>query len=283
MPENTEAWQSIGLDYARNNTDVGKNKTIAIIDSGFDLTHPMFSGVFVDGSKFKDFIDGDNNPEDKGANGTDGSGHGTGVLGISLQIAPKSRYLPIRVLDETGRGDLLNLSKAIVWAANNGADIINLSLGAAQGFEALDAAIKYANEKGIIIVAAAGNSNQSTPDYPAAQFNKDKLNLSVGSIDKSGNKSTFSSFGPSISLMAPGENIYSAYSNGRAAIFSGTSMSTPVVSASVAIGLSMGLSPEEAVQKIKSTAGDVFSEGQNHGYEGMLGSGKLNLAEYLSY
>lgn len=282
MPENTDIWHNLGVDYAYENMQLGKDKTIAIIDSGVDLTHPMFDGIFVSESKFKDFVDGDAIPEDKGLDGKNGSGHGTGVLGIAVQIAPKARYLPIRVINEVGRGDLLNLAKAIVWAADNNADVINLSLGSSESSEALDLAISYANDRGSIIVAAAGNSNQSVPDFPAAQFENDEMNISVGSVDIYGNKSAFSSYGSSVSLMAPGENIQSAYPNNMTAMFSGTSMSTPIAASAVAIGLSTGLSPEQAIQRLKLTADNIFSADQNYAYIGALGYGKLNIKKYIS-
>ncbi|ACO45202.1 S8 family serine peptidase [Deinococcus deserti] len=283
LPANTEAWKSIELEGAyRNVQRLGKDITIAVIDTGVDVDHPMFQGRLSDSSTWKDFVDGDDLPQEVGTAGEGEFGHGTVIAGIAAQIAPNARLMPLRVLNPEGGGDVLNVAAAIVWAADRGADVINLSLGTSESVHAIQAAIEYANVKGIVVAAAAGNSGQSSLDYPASSFGDSSLNISVGSVNNSWNHSTFSSYGKRLQLNAPGEIIVGPFPGQRAAQWTGTSMSTPVVAGALALGLGEGRTPREAVGALRATAVSIDSVDGNKAYAGQLGRGRLDLDAYTS-
>lgn len=276
---NETTWKSIGLDKAhqRLNTQSGKTIKIAILDTGVDLAHPMFVGRLSNASDWRDFVDGDNTPQDEGTFGEGATGHGTEVAGLALIVAPTAQIMPLRVLDKNGSGHVANVVTGIVWAVNRGANIINLSLGSDQPVEAVAQAIRYANDKGVIVVAAAGNNGQEGPTYPAAAFASSKLNLSVGSLSDSGLKSPFSQYG-SISLLAPGEQMVGPAPQKRLAAWTGTSMSAPITAGAAALALKMGSwNAEQVVSRIKTTATPVDHLVGNLLYRGKLGAGRLNL------
>ncbi|WP_221090743.1 S8 family serine peptidase [Deinococcus aquaedulcis] len=281
LPTNTAAWRRIGLDDAYADSRLGAGRVIAVIDSGLDLQHPMFTHLLSDPATWRDFVDGDARPQDEGRAGEGASGHGTVVAGIAAQVAPRAKIMPLRVLDHTGRGDALSVASAIVWAVDHGADVINLSLGTAETFDVLQQAIAYANSRQVLVVAAAGNSNRPELDHPAADFAGQALNVAVGSVDSNDLKSSFSSYGTAVGLMAPGEQVAAPYPGARAGQFSGTSMSTPVVAGALALGLSQGASPEEALETLQDEAVRLDPLPGNSAYQGQLGAGRVNLSDFL--
>ncbi|MBZ9713625.1 S8 family serine peptidase [Deinococcus multiflagellatus] len=281
LPANTGAWRRIGLDNAYANSRLGAGQVIAVVDSGLDLQHPMFTHLLSDPSTWHDFVDGDARPQDEGTAGEGAYGHGTVVAGIAAQVAPRAKIMPLRVLDHAGRGDALNVAAAIVWAVDHGADVINLSLGTAEPFDALQQAIAYANRQQVLVVAAAGNSDRPELDHPAADFAGQALSVAVGSVDSDDLKSSFSSYGSAVGLMAPGEQVAAPYPGARAGQFSGTSMSTPVVAGALALGLSEGASPEGAREALQRAARRVDLLPGNSAYQGQLGAGRVNLTDFL--
>ena len=175
-----------------------------------------------------DLIDHDDNPDDDGAGAA--QGHGTHISGVIVKIAPDSRILPVRVLDGQGRGDVFDLAYGIEWAAKQGADVINLSLGTTDFSPILWESINYVvHEMGVIVVAAAGNSSNDKRHYPAAFANT----LSVTAVDEEGKRASFANYGQWVEMAAPGTGITSTIPGpngtgyGRA---DGTSMATPFVS-----------------------------------------------------
>ncbi|GGK30416.1 serine protease [Deinococcus malanensis] len=283
LPANSEAWKSIGLERAYQQArQFGKDITVAVIDTGVDVDHPMFQGRLSDPSTWYDFVDGDSLPQEAGTAGEGEFGHGTVIAGIAAQIAPNAQFMPLRVLDPQGGGDVLNVAAAIVWAADHGADVINLSLGASEPVPAIAAALAYANGKGVVVAAAAGNSGQASLDYPASSFANSLLNVSVGSVSSSGIHSTFSSHGKDLQLNAPGETIVGPFPGERAAQWTGTSMSTPVVAGALALGLGEGRTPRSAVSALKATAVSVDTVAGNEAYTGLLGLGRLALDAYTA-
>ena len=167
--------------------------------------------------------------------------------------APRS---VMQVLDSRGDGDLLQLASGIVWAVDQGADVINLSLGATTDSGAVRQALEYARQKGVMVAAAAGNSGESLL-YPAALLSQTGRGVAVGSLNAQRTVSSFSSTADSAMLFAPGEDVYSLYPGNRAAQWSGTSLSAPVVSGELAYLSAQGLTPEEAYARAAALGTDV--------------------------
>ena len=213
----------------------GAGTVVAVVDTGVDLDHREFQGRIVGGY---DFVGNDSVADD-------GHGHGTHVAGIIAAAndgrgvtgaAYSASIMPIRVLDNSGSGSTTDVVAGIRFAADNGANVINLSLGGGGSSRAMADAVQYASDLGSVVVMAAGNSGGSSPEYPAAYA----LNygLAVGAVDQNGDLASFSNRSGDIELdyvTAPGVNIYSSIPDNRYASYSGTSMATPVVAAAAAI------------------------------------------------
>lgn len=276
---NEATWRSIGLGEAhrRLGTAPGTGVTIAVLDTGVDVSHPMFASALTPSDTWYDFMDGDAQPQDDGVLGLGAAGHGTEVAGLALIVAPGAKIMPVRVLDSEGRGHVSTVVSGIVWAADHGADVINLSLGADEPIEAVTQAVQYANAKGAVVVASAGNKGTEGLQYPAGEFGGSAMNLAVGSHGAAWNKSTFSQYG-ALSLLAPGEEMVGPAPGGRLATWSGTSMAAPIVAAAAALALSNGQpSGAQAVAHLKATATPVDSLASNSTFAGKLGTGRLDL------
>jgi Subtilase family len=283
LPANTGVWQSIGLDSAQARArKLGAGITVAVLDTGLDLSHPAFAGSLSPKSDWKDFVDGDVTPQDEGTLGTGETGHGTEVAGLVLQLAPAATIMPLRVLDTQGSGDVASVAAAIVWATTHGAQVINLSLGSEAPVGAVSQAIAFANSRGVFVAAAAGNTGQMGLDYPAAEFSKGHLNVAVGSHSASYLKSDFSRYGAALGLLAPGEGLAGPAPASRVATWSGTSMSTGVVSGALALGL--GQRPvndrDATLTLLRQSAQSVDRLSGNTAYAGNLGRGRLDLAAF---
>ncbi len=186
--------------------------------------HPDLAGKVIRG----DHVDNDWDPYD-------GNGHGTHTAGIAAAVtnnargiagmAPEATIYAVRVLDESGSGTLQNVANGIIHAADNGADVINLSLGSPNDSITLKEAVDYAWNKGVVVVAAAGNDGSAQPTYPAYYSDA----IAVAATDSDESKASFSNYGNWVDVAAPGVNIYSTYTDGGYASLSGTSMATPHV------------------------------------------------------
>lgn len=218
-----------GWDYSTGSASV----TIAIVDSGVDLTHPDLAAKIVSGY---DFVNDDSIPQDDHF-----QSHGTHVAGIAAALSNNgigvagvswgARIMPVKALDPIGFGFLSDVADGIVWAANHGAQIINLSLGGVSDSLALQDAVNYASSRGILLVAAAGNSGASPPLYPARYAKV----IAVGAVDNLNNRLATSNFGTELDLVAPGWMIYSTFRSGGYGYNSGTSMAAPFVSGLAAV------------------------------------------------
>lgn len=274
----------------------GSGQVIAIVDSGVDLEHPDLVDRFVrteDGEVLgRDFVDDDRVARD-------GHGHGTMVAGIAMAtrnndeggvgVAPRARLLPVRVLDDEGRGNEADVDDGIRWAVDNGATVVNLSLesaieangvGLPVGVSAPTEAVEYAWERGVAVVAAAGNSGSAFTDYP-----RSSPVVLVGSTDRDDERASFSDAGRDDILMAPGVDIVSTWCRedgdsrcsrgthtyGQA---SGTSFSAPQVAAGLALLRDLGLDAEQAVDHLRGTARDLGPSGDDAQY----GVGLIDLA-----
>ncbi|WP_045233659.1 S8 family serine peptidase [Deinococcus pimensis] len=244
VPGNSGAWTQIGLDRVHAGFGalaVHKRVRVAVIDTGIDLAHPAFTNILAPAGDMRDFVDGDAVPQETGAPGDVGYGHGTNVAGIVLQIAPNAEVLPLRVLDGNGVGDTDEVAAAIVHAVDHGAKVINLSLGSDTPTTAVTNALQYAADHDVYVVAAVGNEGRQGANYPAAQSQTpgtlgDHL-VGVGSVGASGARSAFSNYGAGTEIVAPGENIVSAAPNGLQGAWSGTSQATPAVAGALALAL----------------------------------------------
>ena len=209
--------------------------TVAVIDTGVCMSHEDLVGRVLSGGY--DFVDNDDDPEDV-------FGHGCSVAGIIAAntdnaigiagFAPNSSILPIRVLGPGGSGSMADVAAGIVYAADNGADIVNLSLGSAVGSQVTEDAVKYAMDKGVTVIASAGNSGGSLPGYPARYEGV----VAVGAIDSNGSRSSFSNKGGDI--WAPGRDVHTIYLDDGYKSLNGTSFSAPYVAAMAALLEGMG-------------------------------------------
>lgn len=223
----------------------GEGVVVAVIDTGCDFNHPDLKNNIIQG---KNFIEPKKDPMDV-------NGHGTHVCGtIAAQdnslgmvgVAPKAKIMPIKALGDDGSGNLNNVVNAVVWAADNGADFITMSLGSPSPSPPLERAINYASSKGSIIFCAAGNSGPETDImYPAKYGNT----ISIGAIDENLERTNFTCSGEDLDFLAPGHNILSCVPGGRYATMSGTSMSNPFAVGCAALLLSH-------VRQIKYSARD---------------------------
>jgi subtilisin family serine protease len=217
----------IRLPQALNVTR-GAGVTIAVLDTGVDPTHPALTAHLVSGY---DFVDNDTDPSEVGAIGVSRAyGHGTFVTGLVVLAAPDARIMPVRVLDPNGVGDVWRLAKGIVWAANNGADIINLSLSTRTHTHVTNEVIGNlaSNGRGVVVVAAAGNAASNIPQFPAAEGGSRVI--SVGASTSTDSLAPFSDYGSWVRVAAPGVSLWSTVPGGTYASWSGTSMATALVS-----------------------------------------------------
>jgi len=254
---------------------------VAVLDTGIDLQHADLSGQLwtnadeIPGNGLDDDANGyvDDvygwNVLDGGSNTVDDDyGHGTHVSGIiaargnnGLGIAGmawNSRLMIVKVLDENGDGYYSGLAEGLAYAADNGAQIANLSLGGSASSQILQDAIDYAHARGTLIVASAGNSSTDI-QYPAASDHT----LAVAASTESDVRARYSCYGPEMDLTAPGSLIYSTCMGGGYCFKSGTSMAAPHVAGLAAVLLAQrpGLTPEQITQRLIETAHDLNEPG----------------------
>jgi subtilisin family serine protease len=259
----------------------GDGILVAVIDTGILADHPALAGVIEPGGY--DFLDDDSNPDDE-ANGTDddgdgsideGAGHGTMVAGIVHLVAPRGRILPIRVLDDEGHGNTFTVAKAIRYAVERGADVINLSLGLEHSSMVIKHEIKLADSLGVAITSAAGNQGVENPPYfPGC----DGRVLSVAALDSSDVKADFSNWRSDVAVSAPGVGVYAPYFDGEYAIGAGTSFAAPFIAGQCALILALNpsLSVEEVYESVGLGVEPIDEIPGNEEYAGRLGTGRID-------
>jgi hypothetical protein len=223
----------------------GEGVNVAILDSGIQA-HSQFDEVYIV-------------PIDLAGGGVAGSGaaHGTSVASIitgSEGIAPAAELFVVRVLDDEGLGNSYDVAQGIVQAVDHGVQIINLSLGVYQDTPLLRQAVKYADDRGVIMVAAAGNDGYNRMPYPAAYPQV----LAVTAVDAKGQHALFPNQSEEIDFAAPGVGILTAKEDKGTTLFSGTSAAAPFVSGTLATLMSgaAALSPKQAVEILKRYLND---------------------------
>ncbi|GLI40143.1 S8 family serine peptidase [Geobacter hydrogenophilus] len=249
---------------------------IAILDSGVDPSHPDLAGKLLPGFNFVL-----NN-----ADTHDVTGHGTKVAGSAAAmgnngagvagVAWKNQVMPLVIADSTGYATYSRMASAITYAADHGVRIINLSYGGSTSSSTLQNAVNYAWNKGAIVFASAANYNTSTPYYPAACTNA----VSVSATDANDAKASFSNYGPTIDIAAPGVSILTTANGGGYASVSGTSFSSPIAAGLGALILSVNptLTSAQVVDIITSNADDIGTPG----FDQYFGYGRINVLKSLT-
>ena len=253
--EENGTWQAFQtLPWGVNRVDADRSWTcsqatyadVAIIDTGIDADHPDLQPNLGYGGSWV------------GSSWNDDNGHGTHCAGITgadynsygvVGVAPSVNLHAVKVLNSNGGGYWSDIAAGIEWTANQGFDVGSMSLGGGHSSVVQDA-VQYAYNRGVLLVAAAGNNYGGSVSYPAAYGEC----IAVSSTDRYDNLSSFSNTGPQVELAAPGSSIYSTYVGGGYNTLSGTSMATPHVAGAGAMLMSNGYSHTGARNRLQNTA-----------------------------
>lgn len=252
----------------------GAGVKVAIIDCGINFYHSEFTKSGVETSGW-DYIDSDGLAYDEP--GGSGSGHGTFVAGIVRMVAPEAEIIAYRALDTTGRGNGYDIASAILQAIEDGCRVINLSLGMIGRHDAMDDALRLAEQYDVVVTAAAGNDSSSICaifPYPAEKT----YCIAVAALDTLNVKADFSNYGIKVAVCAPGVGIYAPYLGEQYAWWSGTSFSTPFVTGLAALIFSVNpeLTWQDVFDLIEGSAVDIDS--LNEPYANLLGAGLIDMA-----
>lgn len=265
----------------------GAGVTVAVVDTGVDVTHPEFQGRIVPGYNATNHTD----------NAKDDNGHGTHVAGIVaaaanngagiVGIAPEAKVMPVKVLEADGSGSDAGVADGIVWAVDHGAQVINMSLGGPGESKVLADAVAYALSKGVAVLAAMGNDGSNEKSYPAAYPGV----LAVGATDNKDQAADFSQWGEWISVSAPGVQILSTFPTYQCnlneygfpkvyAVLDGTSMATPAVAGLAALVKARyaTLSPSQLKARLEAATDKV--PGMS-GFDPHFGFGRVNAVRSL--
>lgn len=270
----TEYQWNLSLIGMEQTWDVSKGRNdviVAVVDTGIDMDHPEFAGKLVEGYNV---LEDNHTPQDDNGHGTHVSGviaaktnNEDGIAGMSWN----SKLMPIKAIGADGSGSAVDIAQGIYWATDNGADVINLSVGNYTSSAALKDACRYAYDRNVILVAASGNDATDQPSYPAAYEEV----LSVAAVDHLKERADFSNFGDYIDVAAPGVDIPSTYIYSDYASLSGTSMACPHVAALASLVRSVNprMKNSEIMEHIRNSAVDLGPPGhdQLYGY-GMIDS-----------
>ncbi|NJL53412.1 MAG: peptidase S8 [Hydrococcus sp. SU_1_0] len=282
-PQYNRQWnfRDINVEQAWDETR-GAGVTVAVIDTGVSIVPDLKLTKFVPGY---DFV---NNKDDA----SDDNGHGTHVAGTIAQstnngygvagIAYEASIMPLKVLSGSGGGTVADIAEAIKFAADNGANVINMSLGGGGASSIIEEAVKYAHRKGVVIVAAAGNEGRNSASYPARYPDV----ISVAATNPGGDKASYSNFGAGVDISAPGGSAEGTGDSGKIIQntinpatgesvfvgFPGTSMAAPHVSGVAALIRATGVeTPDEIRDVLLQSARKVEEDHLNH-----FGSGHLD-------
>lgn len=269
-------FQIIQAEEAWEITTGSPDVIVAVLDTGIDVSHPDLVDKLEPGY---DFLNDDSNPADDSGHGTHNAGiigaasdNGTGVAGLAWG----ARIMPLKVLDKSGVGPDSAIARGIVHATDHGARIINMSFGSSMASQLLSRAVRYAHDKGVLLVAAAGNTahRDNAPIYPASF----EQVLAVGATDEIGELGDFSQHHPYVGVSAPGVKITSTFWReagfGGYASASGTSSAAPHVSGLAALiwSINPALTNKQVRQIIEKSVDDLGVPGRDEYY----GTGRIN-------
>jgi thermitase len=286
-------------DHTMGQSDV----IIAVLDTGVYMDHPDLvsgiwanskeisgtSGVDDDGNGFIDDVHGWNFAENNNKVADD-YGHGTHVAGIAAArinngigiagMAGGATIMPVKVFfpPPDVLGTYEDLIRAIIYATDNGARVINMSLGATSYSRGEEAAVNYAWDHDVVVVAAAGNTGRETDHYPAAHQNA----IAVAATTASDNRASFSTYGDFVDVAAPGSSVFSTYFDpGRPYVYmSGTSMATPHVAGLAALLLS--LNPQLTNVQVRALIETNVDDLGAAGWDKFYGYGRINARKALA-
>jgi serine protease len=262
--------QQCNAPTAWDSTLGSNDVTVAVVDQGMDYEHPGFEGRFGE-NKGKDFVypfRDDPSPilgflEQHGTH-VGGIASATTQDGESISGLSNSKLLSARALSGIGAGATSSIADGIRWSADQGADIINLSLGGGGETDTMRNAINYAVDNGALPIAAAGNSGERGVSFPAAYENA----VAISAVNDEEALAEFSQFGPKIDVTAPGANVLSTVPGGDHTELSGTSMACPAASGVAALGAAAAdgdLSPQELRELLKDSARDIGLDAEKQG------------------
>lgn len=256
------------------------NIVVAVTDNAIQVNHPDLVNKIVPG---RDVVDNDSDPSPCGGNDGFHGSHVSGTVGAETNnnlgvssIGYNISVMPIKI-GNCSTGALTGGYDGVIWAADNGADAINMSWGGGGVSTYGQNVCNYAWNAGVILIAAAGNDNSSQQFYPAAYNNV----VSVAATSNGDVKSSFSQYGSWIDVSAPGSQILSTNEGTSYQFSQGTSMASPMVAGLVGLMLSHAPSatPQDIVDCLLSSADNI--ESANPNYQGQLGAGRINAEEAL--
>ena len=276
-----KANSQIRADLVQNSGNSGQGRKIAILDTGYNYNHPELSSSYLGG---RDFVNGDDDP-------VDDNGHGSHVAGIitadginlgSKGTAPSIGILVGKVLDKYGSGYFTDVIAALYWAVDGpdgisgniddpGVDAVNLSLGTGAPYlyksfcdsvyPDMTNAIKHARDKGVLVVVAAGNSGSGVSLPGCISYS-----TTVGAVDSRDRLASFSGRGKGVDITAPGVGIFSSWLGSGYLTASGTSMATPIVTATIGLIKTAhpGHNPVQVEDALFKTAKDLGTSGKDN-------------------
>jgi serine protease len=293
-PRFKEQW-NLEMIHMKEAWDItqGQGAVVAVLDTGIAYedagefrTVPDLKGArFVPGY---DFVNKDEHPNDDHGHGTHVAGtiaqatnNGEGVAGIAF----KAKLMPVKVLDANGSGSSADIADAIRWAADHGANVINMSLGGGGRSQVMESAVAYARKKGVVVVCAAGNGGRGTVEYPAAYPGA----VAVSAVGPTGELASYSSWGKELDISAPGGDkrlrgrdedgvlqntiVPGDPSKSQYAWFNGTSMATPHVAGVAALLFSAGAKTPDEVERALFQGADHTKSGD---WSDKFGHGRLD-------
>jgi thermitase len=271
-PNYSQEWhlQTIQAPTAWEVTTGSTGVPIAMIDSGVDPTHPDLASKLIPGWSF---LTGTADTHDVLGHGTETAGtaaalgnNAVGVAGVAWQ----NPIMPLVVLNSSDWASYSDIANAIMYAADHGVRIVNISIGGSSSSSAMQSAVDYAWSKGTVVFAAAGNYSSSTPIYPAGCTNV----VAVGATDSNDTLASFSNYGSYVDLTAPGVNIMTTTSGGGYGGVSGTSFSSPIAAGVAALVLSRNpsLTAQQLVTLLEQNSDDLGAAG----FDQIFGWGRVN-------